>query len=149
MDRPIKELVIIGLTVLVVVLLTYQSSDYFNRSIMDMLLGVTGWSGTDAENYVASEKGWTKNTKAADGGHVPDFWIGNDIYEVKWNKGTSSLEWTSQLEDFYQTAKKNGGSFTIIVPSNFDINGTDPSFQNAYNAKKFSLDKSILPSKDD
>jgi hypothetical protein len=39
--KPVKELVIIGLTVLAVVLLSYQSSDYFSRSIMDMLLGVT------------------------------------------------------------------------------------------------------------
>jgi hypothetical protein len=42
--KPVKELVIIGLTVLAVVLLSYRGSDYFNRSIMDMLLGATAES---------------------------------------------------------------------------------------------------------
>lgn len=112
-------------------------------------MGVTGWSGYDAENHVASEKGWTKNTHSTPGGHVPDFWVGNDIYEVKWNKGTSSLMWTAQLSDFYQTAQNKGGPFTIIVPSQFNINNTDPGFQNAYNDGKFTLDTSTLPSKDD
>jgi hypothetical protein len=57
--KPVKELVIIGLTVLAVVLLSYRGSDYFNRSIMGMLLGDTSGaytvsydSKTDVEGYI-------------------------------------------------------------------------------------------------
>ena len=72
--KPVKELVIIGLTVLVVVLLSYQSSDYFNRSIMDMLMGRT-LSHDEAVQAVLADLGsdWEENSSYQTAeGKVPD-----------------------------------------------------------------------------
>jgi hypothetical protein len=112
--KPVKELVIIGLTVLAVVLLSYQSSDYFNRSIMDMLLGETGSSkGPPPKNWANAQQ------------HIEDRHFYPDGTAPDWfNDGTTYSDVQSLGQDAYNYGKAEqqpDGRWRYVYDTGSDI----------------------------